>query len=147
MYILIVFGYYNPMGFIPEFCPIKIIYSLGNWGIEDEEAIGYVELNAKSKKVMHFISLIKECKDLASTAGDASKFLRRSVTTAWDHGEEELSEWSERKGDDLYQLANFYEKGAFKFKRFLLKLIETSDQPLILHINWEDVVVLGPLFS
>ena len=29
----------------------------------------------------------------------------------WEHGEEELSEWSEQKGGDLYQLANYYERG------------------------------------
>ena len=66
--------------------------------------------------------------------------------TTWELGEEELSEWREQKGDDLYQLANFYEKGVVKFKRLLLELIETSDQPLTLPINWGDVVVLGPPF-
>ena len=66
--------------------------------------------------------------------------------TTWELGEEDLSEWSEQKGDDLYQLANFYEKGVVKFKRLLLELIETSDQSLTLPINWGDVVVLGPPF-
>ena len=103
-------------------------------------------LDAKSKKAMHLINLIKQCKELASTARGAGKFLGRKAVTTWELGEEDLSEWSERKGDDLYQLANFYEKGVIKFKRILLELIETSDQPLTLPINWRDVVVLGPPF-
>ena len=82
----------------------------GIWRKEDEEAIGYVEMDAKSRKLVHFIKLIKQCKELASTTRDTGKFLRRMAVTMWEHGEEDLSEWSERKGDSLYQLANFYEK-------------------------------------
>ena len=95
---------------------------------------------------MHLINLIKQCKELASTARGAGKFLGRRVVTTWEVGEEELSGWSGRKGDDLYQLAKFYENGFVKFKRLLLKLIETSDQPFTLPINWGEVVVFGPLF-
>ena len=61
MRILAVFGYWNPMGFIPEFCLIKSPCSLGNWGIRYEEVNGYVELDANSQKAMHFISLVKQC--------------------------------------------------------------------------------------
>ena len=50
MDILTVFGYWNPMGFIPKFCLTKELCSVGIWRIEDEEAIGYVEMDAKSKK-------------------------------------------------------------------------------------------------
>ena len=81
MYILTVFGYLNPMGFIPEFCLIKILCSVGIRRVRDEEAIGYMEMDVKSKKAMHFIKLIKQYKELALTARDASKFLgRRAVT-------------------------------------------------------------------
>ena len=93
-------------------------------------------LDVKSKKAMHLINSIKQYKELASTARGAGKFLGRKAVTTLELGEEDLSEWSERKGDDLYQLANFYEKGVVKFKRLLLELIETSDQPLTLPINW-----------
>ena len=41
--------------------------SNGIWGVEDEEAIGYVEMDAKSKKVMHFIKLTKQYKELVLT--------------------------------------------------------------------------------
>ena len=47
MHLLIVFGYYNPMEFIPKLFQIKALCSVGNWGIEDEKVIGYVELDAK----------------------------------------------------------------------------------------------------
>ena len=50
MHILTVFGYWNPMGFIPEFCLIKILCSVGIRRVRDEEAIGYMEMDAKSKK-------------------------------------------------------------------------------------------------
>ena len=53
----------------------------------------------------------------------------------WENGEEDLSEWSERRGDGLYQLVDFYERGVIKLKRLLVELIETSDEPLIVNIN------------
>ena len=146
MRILAVFRYWNTMGFIPEFCLIKTLCSVDNWGMKDEEANGYVKLDGKSKKVMHLINLIKQCKELASTARGAEKFLGRRTVTTWELGKEELSEWSGGKGEDLHQLAKFYQNGVVKFKRLLLELIETSDQPLTLPMNWVDVVVLGPPF-
>ena len=134
------------MGFIPEFCLIKSLCSLGNWGIKYEEANGYVEMSAKSKKAMHFIKLIKQYKELALTARDAGKFLGRRAVTIWENGEEDLSERSKQRGDRLYQLVNFYERGVIKLKRLLIELIETSDEPLTVNINWRDVVDLGPPF-
>ena len=62
----------------------------------------------------------------------------------WEHGQEDLSEWSEGKGDDLYPLCNDYEKRVLNLKRLLKELIETSEQPLALSINWEVAVVLPP---
>ena len=146
MHILTVFGYWNPMGFIPEFCLIKTLCSVGIWRVRDEEAIGYMKMNAKSKKAMHFIKLIKQYKELALTARDSGKFLGRRAVTMWENGEEDLSEWSERRGDGLYQLVNSYERGVIKWKRLLIELIETLDEPLPVHINWGDVVVLSPPF-
>ena len=144
MRILTVSRYWNPTGFIPEFCIIKTLWFVGNWGIDDEEAIRNVEMDANPPKVMHFISLIKECQELALTACDVGEFLRRRVEIAWEHGQEDLSEWSEGKRDDLYQLGNEDEKRVLNLKRLLKELIETSDQPLALPINWELVVVLSP---
>ena len=61
MRILAVLGYWNPMGFIPKFCLIKTLSLVGNLGIDDEEAIRNMQMDANSQKTMHFISLIKQC--------------------------------------------------------------------------------------
>ena len=135
MHILTVLGYWNPMGFIPEFCLIKSLCSVGIWRVKDEEAIGYVEMDAKSKKAMHFIKFIKQYKELPLTARDVGKFLGRRTVTMWENGEEYLSEWSERRGDGLHQLVDFYERGVIKLKRLLVELIETSNEPLTMTIN------------
>ena len=63
------------MGSIPKFCLIKYLCLVGNWRLDDEEAIGSVQMNANSKKAMHFTSLIKKYQELASTVRDASNFL------------------------------------------------------------------------
>ena len=63
-----------------------------------------------------------------------------------EHGQEDLNEWSEGKGDDLYPLGNDYEKRVLNLKRLLKELIETSGQPLALPINWEVAVVPPPPF-
>ena len=112
----------------------------------DVETKGYVELDSKSEKAMQFIKLIKQAKELAPTARDAGRFLARRAVTTWENGEEDLSEWNERRGESFYQLANYYEKRVLKLKRLLVELIETSDEPLIVNINSEDLVALGPPF-
>ena len=61
-----------------------------------------MELNSKSKKAMQFIKLIKQYKELAPTARDAGKFFEKRAVTMRERGEQDLSEWSERKGDVLY---------------------------------------------
>ena len=58
---------------------------------------------------MHFISLIKQYQEIALTARDAGEFLGRRAKVTWENGEGELSEWSERKGNVLCQLADYYE--------------------------------------
>ena len=95
---------------------------------------------------MHFIKSIKQYKELALTVRNAGKFLGRRAVTMWENGEEDLSEWSERRGDGLYQLVDFYERGVIKLERLLVELIETSDEPLTVNMNWRDVVDLGPPF-
>ena len=80
------------------------------------------------------------------TSRDAGKFLGRRAVTMWENGEEDLSEWSERRGDGLYQSVDFYERGVIKLIRLLVELIETSDEPFTVNINWRDVVDLGPPF-
>ena len=95
---------------------------------------------------MHFVKFIKQYKELALTARDVGKFLGRRAMTIWENGEEDLSEWSERRGDALYQLVDSYERGVIKWKRLLAELTETSDEPLTMDINWGNMVALPPLF-
>ena len=99
-------------------------------------------MDANSKRVMHFISLIKQYQELAVTMHDADEFLGRRSEIIWGHGEGDLSERSEHKWGVLYQLADYYEKRVLNLKRLLKELIETSNQPLTLPINWDDVMVL-----
>ena len=105
-----------------------------------------MKVDANSKKSMHFISLIKQCQELALTARDAGNFIERRQITKWERVKEDLSEWSQQKWDDLYQLDDYYEKRVFNLKRLLKELIETSYQPLTLPMNWEYVVFLPPPF-
>ena len=114
------------MGYIPEFRLIKTVCLVGTIKIDGEEVIGNVEMDAKSKKATHSINLIKLHKELALIARESGKFPGRKVEIMWDHGEEELSDWSEQKGDDFFQLVDFYEKGVIRLKRLLQELIETS---------------------
>ena len=79
MHIFTVFGYWNPMGFIPEFFLIKTLCYLGNWRIDDEEAIGIVQMDVNSKKAMHSISSIKQYQELVVTARNADEFLGRKA--------------------------------------------------------------------
>ena len=103
-----------------------------------------VQMDANSKKAMHVISLIKQYQELAVTTRDANEFLGRRAEIIWGHEEEYLSEPSERKWGVLYQLADYYEKRVLNLKRLLKELIETSNEPLTLPINWDDVMVLHP---
>ena len=104
-------------------------------------------MDTNSKKAMHFISLIKQYQELVVTAHDTDQFLGRRAEIIWGHGEGDLSEQSERKWGDLHQLADYYEKRVLNLKRLLKELIETSNQPLTLPINWDDVMVLHPPFQ
>ena len=58
-YLHIFFGYSNPMGFIPKFCIIGILCSVGTMRIDDSEKIGNGEVDATSRKAMQLIELIK----------------------------------------------------------------------------------------
>ena len=57
------------MGFIPEFCLVRTLCSVDNSIIDDEEAITNVQMDANSKKAMHFISLIKQYQETRINGG------------------------------------------------------------------------------
>ena len=87
------------MGFILNFCLIKYICSIGIVRIDGGETVENVEMDAKSRKAMHLINIIKQkYRELTLTARDAGEFLGRWEEINWENGEEDLVEWSERNG-------------------------------------------------
>lgn len=57
-----------------------------------------------------------------------------------------MIEWSERQGNQLNNLVELYDREAIKATDQLYELINFSDVPLELPINWRDVAMLGPPF-
>ena len=66
--------------------------------------------------------------------------------TWWRHGDEEMVKWSERKGDQLYNMVELYEREAVKATHQLYELIRSSDVPSELPINWRDALMLEAPF-
>ena len=71
MHILAVFGYLNPMGFIPILCLVKKLFLIR---VDSEEKVENVKINSKSKKVMVLINLIKNYRKPGLTALDCGEF-------------------------------------------------------------------------
>ena len=46
----------------------------------------------------------------------------------------------------MFQIVNVYEEQIVKLKSRFLDLIESSDEPLTVPINWRDVGILGRPF-
>ena len=103
MHIFTSFGYCNRMRFIPEFFRVKTVCSFGNWGKYDEDAIGNVEMDAKSQKAMHSIGFIKQYEEFAVTTRDGGEFRGRRAEITWQHGDGDLIDLSERKWDVFYE--------------------------------------------
>ena len=101
-----------------------------------------MEMSAKTKKAMVLINLIKDYRELALTARDCGEFFGNMMGIDWELGDGDRSEWDQRKGDDIYQVAYEYEEQVVKLKRRLLDLVESSDEPLSVPINWRDVGIL-----
>ena len=85
-------------------------------------------------------------KELALTAREAEAYFGGSAVTWWRHGDEEMVESSERKGDQLYNLLELYERETVKATSQLYEPISSSDVLLNLPINWGGAVLLGPSF-
>ena len=85
-------------------------------------------------------------KELDVIAREAGGYFERSAMTWWHHGDEEMMEWSERKGDHLYSMVELYEREAVKATDQLYELISSSDVLLDLSINWRCAVMLTPPF-
>ena len=98
----------------------------------------------KKEKARNLIERIKMYRELALTAREAGAYVGGSAVTWWRHGDEEMVEWSERKGDQLYSIVDFYEREAVKATDQLYELIRSLDVSLDLPINWRDAALLGP---
>ena len=46
---------------------------------------------------------------------------------SWHRGDEDMAEWNERKGDQMYEMAEFYEKEAGKPSNERHNIIDSSD--------------------
>ena len=71
------FGVLESNGIHHRILSNKSTILVGNWGTNNEEAIGNMQMDASSQKAMHFINLIKQRLELALTAREADDFLRR----------------------------------------------------------------------
>ena len=128
---------------LPQILSNKYSMSTGIIRIDGGEKIWNLEMDANSRKAIQIIELMKQYRELALTARDAGKFLGRRAEISWETGNENLVEWSERKGDGMHPMVELYEEGVIKLKRRLHRLIQTSDGLLTLNVKWEDVEILG----
>ena len=79
-------------------------------------------------------------------ARKVGEHFERSAVAWWCHGNGDVVEWSEWKGDYLYNAVELYEKEAIKSTDQLYELIKSLGVPLTLHSNWRDMEMLGPQF-
>ena len=49
-------------------------------------------------------------KELVLTAKEVGAYFGGSVVTWWRYGDEEMVEWGEKKGDQLFSLVELYER-------------------------------------
>ena len=65
---------------------------------------------------MNLIGLMKQYNELALTAREVARFLGRQAEVECNRGHEDLVEWNERKGDDIYRMIDQYEGEVIKLK-------------------------------
>ena len=82
-----------------------MLCSIGIIRVECEEKVERIKMNATTKKAIVFINLIKSYSELARTARDCGEFFVEMMGIDWELGDGNKSEWDQRKGDDLYQVA------------------------------------------
>ena len=85
-------------------------------------------------------------KELALTTREAKAYFGGSAVTWWRYWGEEMVEWSERQGNQLYNLVELYEREAVKATDQLYELISSSGVPLDLPIDCGEAMLLKPPF-
>ena len=87
------------MGLIFILYPTKILCLIVIMRVDCEEKVENEKMNAKPKKAMVLIKLIKDYRELALTTRDCGEFFGTMMEIDWELGDGDMSEWDERKGD------------------------------------------------
>ena len=62
------------------------------------------------ERAAFLIEKINQCNYLVRMAKGVGGHLARSSVVSWRRGDEDLVKWNERKGDQMYEITDFYEK-------------------------------------
>ena len=81
----------------------------------------------RKEKARVLIDRINQHNDLARPAKEVGNHLGRDAVTWWCVGDEDMMEWSERKGDHIFDVAEYYGKEAAKGLSKLHRVIGFSD--------------------
>lgn len=95
---------------------------------------------------MHLIGIIEVHKEPLLIEREVGEHFGRSAVTWWCHGNDDMVERREQKGDFLYNMVVLRERETVKATDQLHKLIISLDVPFIPHINTRDLETLGPQF-
>ena len=93
---------------------------------DGRESKFYEEVTRK-ERVEYLIERINQYNDLARTAKEVGSHLGRSAVTSWRKWDEDMVDWRERKGDRMYEMAEYCEKEAAKASNELHRIITSSD--------------------
>ena len=107
-------------------------------GQENDKTIGEdCKETEKREKAKILIEKTKQYRDLAKTAQEVGRYFEGSAIAWWRHGNEEMVDWSERKGDHLYNITEYYKEEAVKSSNQLYTIIGTSEIHLEARIKLE----------
>ena len=70
---------------------------------------------------------INQCNYLVRTPREVGRHFGRSAVALGRGGDEDMVEWNERKGHQMYEMADFYEKEAAKTSNELHNIIDCLD--------------------
>ena len=90
-----------------------------------EEASSVKKLQGRGGQ--DFLEGINQYNDLVRTVKEVGNHLGRNAVTRLRVGDENMIEWHERKGDHVFEMAEYYEKEAAKASRELYRIIGSSD--------------------
>lgn len=92
-----------------------------------EEKASFVRKFSRRERAAFFIKKINQYNSLARTAKKVGGYLGRNAVTSWRDGREDMVEWNERKGGQMYEMDEYYEKEAANASNGLHKIIGASN--------------------